>query len=155
MLKNLLQIIIFFFFLLLLLFFLFLFLVSRRSFTLVADYLVILVKYIIIIIIMIIWGHFQPSRLKMSHFSAEIVPRPDKISAENVRKISDFFFGRENFGTISALKLSSSGTFSALNLSRQGHLIFSAEIVPTGTFSAQEKGHFQLKVRDIFSSKAR
>ena len=34
----------------LLLFFLFLFLVSRRSFTLVADYLVILVKYIIIII---------------------------------------------------------------------------------------------------------
>ena len=52
--KNLLQIIIFFFFFFFLfLFFLFLFLVSRRSFTLVADYLVILVKYIIIIIIII------------------------------------------------------------------------------------------------------
>ena len=52
--KNLLQIIIFFFFFFLFLFFLFLFLVSRRSFTLVADYLVILVKYIIILILILI-----------------------------------------------------------------------------------------------------
>ena len=42
----------------------------------------------------IIRGHFQPSRQKMSHFSAEIVPRPDKISAENVRKILSFFYTR-------------------------------------------------------------
>ena len=88
----------------------------------------------------IIWGHFQPSRLKMSHFSAEIVPRPDKISAENVRKISDIFYGRDNFGTISALKLSSSGTISALKWSRQGHIqpqardIFSPR---QGTFSGK------------------
>ena len=47
MFKILLQIIIYIFFVFV---FLFLFLVSRRSFTLVADYLVILVKYIIIII---------------------------------------------------------------------------------------------------------
>ena len=99
--------------------------------------------------ITIIWGHFQPSRLKMSHFSAEIVPRPDKNSAENVREISDFFFWLGKFGD----------NFSA-EIVQLGN-IFSAEFVPTGTFSAlklsrrtfsaQGKGHFQLKAGDIFS----
>ena len=92
----------------------------------------------------IIWGHFQPRRLKMSHFSAEIVPWPDKISAENVRKISDFFLA----GTIS-------GQFQRWNCPARGgggqfqcwngpdRDIFSPR---QGAFSAQGKVRFPVKL---------
>ena len=107
------------------------------------------VKYLTFFSAAIIWGHFQPSRLKMSHFSAEIVPRPDKISAENVRKISDFFLA----GTIS-------GQFQRWNCPAQGHFqrwicpdgdIFSAEFVPTVKY-LRGRFVFPYKVQALFES---